>query len=412
MKTDAIVIGTELDGLIAATRLNELGHSVRIFSSGAGSLHYAPDGFHLLGYLPFGKVDIVKSPFDHFSQLDSEHPYQKLGAAKVKDAIRWYEDRVSLIHQPIKIEAHNQKVLSPAGQFIPACGVNKNLATLANLKGKRIALVCFNGHRDFPVDLIATTLKKTGFQIEVKEFKAPSEALENTAIACAFDNLPEPTAYFSLLKEELPEFTDAIVFPAVVGINKSMELLHLAEQILGVPCMELSTLPPSVPGMRHEQALINNLKNSLVHIHTSATIKSHLTSSNQRIVLDDDMGRSYESDLVVVSNGGVLMGGVEVDSYGQINEPIFGLSTYQSHPLYAYTVLQSLDALHSAGIETDKFLRPGNNEFDVLENLFVTGRSLPCWNPSVESSNEGVCISTGWAAAEHAHTYLEALHNV
>lgn len=270
----------------------------------------------------------------------------------------------------------------------------------------------FQGHRDFPVDLIATTLKKAGFQIEIKEFKAPSEGLENTAIACAFDNLPEPTAYFSILKEELPEFTDALVFPAVVGMNKFKELLHLAEQILGVPCMELSTLPPSVPGMRLERALINNLKSSLAHIHTSATIMSHLISSNKKIVLEDDMGRSYESDLVVVSNGGVLMGGVEVDSFGQINEPIFGLSTYQSHPLNADTALQSLDALHNAGIETDEFLRPKNNKFDVLENIFVTGRSLSCWNPAAEGSNEGVCISTGWAAAEHAHTYLEAIHNV
>ncbi len=412
MKTDAIVIGVELDGLVAATRLKEHGHSVRIFSSGAGSLHYAPDGFHLLGYSPFEEEEMVKSPFDHFSKLGSAHPYQKLGAAKVKEAINWYEDRVSLIHQPIKIETYNQKVISPTGQFIPACGEIQNLATLENLNGKRIVLVYFNGHRDFPVDLIATALKKAGFQIEVKEFKAPSAVLENAAIACAFDDLPEPIAYFSLLKNELPELTDAVVFPAVVGMKKSMELRHLAEQTLGIPCMELSTLPPSVPGMRHERALINNLRNSLVHIHTGATIKSPLTSSNKRIVLVDDVGRSYESDLVVISNGGVLMGGVDVDSFGQIKEPIFGLSTYQSHPLNADSVLQSLDALHCAGIETDEFLRPKKDEFDVVENLFVTGRSLPSWNPAAEGSNEGVCVSTGWAAAEHAHTYLEEILHV
>ena len=46
MKTDAIVLGAELDAWVAALRLRELGHSVKLLTSGAGSLHYASGGVH------------------------------------------------------------------------------------------------------------------------------------------------------------------------------------------------------------------------------------------------------------------------------------------------------------------------------------------------------------------------------
>ena len=412
MKTDAIIIGAEFDGLIAATKLREHGYSVRVFANGAGSMHYSPDGFHLLGYLPSEETEMIASPFDKFSRLDSTHPYQKVGPERVKEAISWYCDLIGLIHQPIKLNAQNQKLISTAGQFIPACGDTGNLATFENLHDKKVALVCFKGHRDFPADMICAALNKSGFQVQITEFMAPGTMFENVAIANAFDTLSEPISYFSTLKKKLPKFTQAVVFPAVLGMKKNKQLLRIAEQTLAVPCMELPTLPLSVPGMRLEQALMDNLKKLQVHIHTGATLKQHSLCSNREIVLEDGMGRLYESDLVIISNGGVLMGGVDVNSYGQIEESIFGLTTYQSHPLKMDAVMESLNALHYAGIQTDECLRPRKDDVDIIKNIFVTGRSLSHWNPSLESSNEGVCISTGWAAAENAHKYLRMICDV
>ena len=105
------------------------------------------------------------------------------------------------------------------------------------------------------------------------------------------------------------------------------------------------------------------------------------------------------------------MGGLDVDSHGVIHEASLGLETYQSEPLNAISVDQSLHALHTTGVETDKALRPKRNGSDTIQNVFVTGRTLAHWNPAAESSSEGVSIATGWAAAENAHQYLEEHNN-
>lgn len=412
MKTDAIVIGAELDGLLAAARLCELGYSVRMFSNGAGSLHYSPDGLHVLGYLPSDESEMITMPLNSITELDMDHPYQKLGVEKVSNALDWYIELVSSIHYPIELYPQNKKVVSPAGQFVPACGISRGQSTLENLNGKNIVLVGFEGHRDFPCDLISVELQKQGFQITIIETSAPGLVLENAAIASAFDTLGDPAVFFSALKKQLPLHTDLAVFPAIMGMTGYNKVLSAAEQALEIPCLELPTLPPSVPGMRLEHCFRNHLKKSRVQIHTGAALEEHTLESGGVIVLRDSMGHQYKADVVIISNGGVLMGGVEIDSYGQTREKIFGLTTYQSTSLKAETVADFLNALHHAGVETDDRLRPRKNNTGVLPNMFVTGRSLSHWNSAVESSNEGVCISTGWAAAEYACNYLEEMKNV
>jgi len=101
------------------------------------------------------------------------------------------------------------------------------------------------------------------------------------------------------------------------------------------------------------------------------------------------------------------MGGLDVDSHGYVHETALGLGVYQSEPLNALTVDASLHSLHMAGVETDTNLRPLNG----IRNVFVTGRTLSHWNPAQESSCEGVCISTGWVAAEKAHNQLSGMNN-
>ncbi len=102
------------------------------------------------------------------------------------------------------------------------------------------------------------------------------------------------------------------------------------------------------------------------------------------------------------------MGGLEVDSNGQVHETILGLEVYQTRPLDVKSITESLDALHNTGIEVDSSLRPNTNYPEKYNNIFVTGRTLAHWNPSEEGSSDGVCIATGWAAAENAHQYLVA----
>jgi len=409
LKTDAIIIGTELDGLIAAIRLREHGYSVRMIGNGGGSLHYAPEGIHVLGFSPRSDEEIICEPLELISQLDQSHPYRKVGIDQIRNALDWFVNISGEIHQKITISGHNELAVSATGLSIPVYGTSEHQATVGKIGGKTAALVRFRGYRDFPVELVAIELGKTGTKTEIVDVVAPGDAVENAALAKSFDELEETDSYFTALKGSIPSYADVMLFPAVMGLSNFHRTLASAERVLGMPCLEVPTLPPSVPGMRLERALTNHLRNGTASLHSCSGI-SRSSLETDRIVVWDDMGRQYEASLVIVSNGGVLMGGLDVDSYGVVHETSFGFKTYQSEPLKATTVDRSLNALHITGVETDDALRPQRNGSGFCRNAFVTGRTLPHWNPAMECSTEGVCVATGWAAAENAHEYLESLN--
>ena len=163
--------------------------------------------------------------------------------------------------------------------------------------------------------------------------------------------------------------------------------------------------------MRLDLALQHHLRNAGTALHIGTRTSGSIEAGDNEIIVHDDNGRHYETDAIILATGGVLMGGLSVDSYGVIHDTVFGMETFQSEPLNAISVDQSLEALHVAGIETDAELRPTKNGLGTVQNMFVTGRSLAHWNPAAECSADGVCIATGWSAAENAHRYLEGRSN-
>lgn len=410
MKTDALIVGAELDGLIAATRLLDHGRSVRMLSTGVGSLHYAPGGIHVLGYAPGGGEQTLSSPFDAMSQLHEHHPYQTIGAQKVRTALDWFFGAAGPADHCLRSNGGNVSAVSPAGLPVPAYAVGRHQAIFDDLSGKRAAIVRVRHHRDFPAALLAHRRGKTGVDARVIEIDAPGPVVENAGLARTFDALDDNHSYFSDLASQIPDGTEVALFPAVLGLREHSRVMAAMERALGVPCFEVPTLPPSIPGMRLQYAFEGALNDRGVIIHTGVHIERTRMRGERCVALVDARGRSHEAAVVIVSTGGILMGGLDVDSRGALYETALGLPVHQSEPLNAVSVDLSLGALHSAGVETDGDLRPAGNGAATYENVFVTGRTLAHWNPAEEISAEGVSIATGWVAAEAAHRYLEALH--
>jgi glycerol-3-phosphate dehydrogenase subunit B len=181
----------------------------------------------------------------------------------------------------------------------------------------------------------------------------------------------------------------------------------MAVDMLGLPVLEVPTLPPCLPGMRLAAACERHVRRQLGTLRFGCRIAGMSSDGDSVRVVTDENGRAIAARTFVLATGGILMGGLEVDSHGHIGEPALGLDVYQTEPLSRIGSPAAVDALHLAGIETDDSFRPRQNGSRAWRNLFVTGRNLAHWNPGAEISAEGVAIVSGWAAAEAAHDVLE-----
>jgi glycerol-3-phosphate dehydrogenase subunit B len=165
--------------------------------------------------------------------------------------------------------------------------------------------------------------------------------------------------------------------------------------------VEIPTLPPSVPGLRLYRQLTSALTAAGVSIHPSVRhLRASFLNGSCRF-LSDGNGEQYRAEKFVLANGGVLMGGLEVDSRGHIHEPVFDLDVHQTRPLDITDWRAFPDALHRAGVDVDDLLRPVRNG-RAVENVHAAGLILAHWNPIEERSHEGVAIATASAAAGFA----------
>ena len=409
MSAPVVVIGAELDGLLAALRLRELGHSVVLVARSAGSLHYAAGGVHVLGSVANGSGrHPVATPMTDMAQLDARHPYALAGAKRARSAIDWASVMLARCGIPANApQGRNVTAITPAGLKQPVFMPTENQATFEKIEGRRVAVVRFEGHRDLPAGLLLAALRDVGIDVQPVTVPSPSTNCDNLGIARGFDRQADPASWFASTAAQMPAGIEVALFPAVLGLERHAEIVAAASAALGATVLEVPTLPPSVPGMRWARRLDSDLTDSGCVFRRGARIVAADRDGDRIRAVIDENGRRIETAAVILATGGVLMGGLDVEADGSIRETALGLEVKQANPLTAGSPTGMLAALHGAGIETDSSLRPSRNGAASLRNLFVTGRSLAHWHPAEEISAEGVSIVTGWLAAESAH---EGMH--
>jgi anaerobic glycerol-3-phosphate dehydrogenase B subunit len=352
---------------------------------------------------------MISDPWAQFSSLDARHPYAKMGAERVKESLSYFGALAGGLGMPMSIHDRNQSVVTPLGLLSPALGTLHGLATHADCEGKSVAIIDFEQFRDFPSRLLASGLAASARSIEVVQAALPGHVSETVAVARSFDTLQDPRGYFAAIARKLPPGTEVILFPAVLGLTRHDQTRAMAESVLGVPCREVATLPASVPGRRLEAALRRCLEARGADIISSFRPSSAKLSASAVELIDTD-GRAYGARAAVLATGGVLMGGLDVQSTGVVAEPIFDLLVEQEGRILSGSISSTLEALHRAGVKTDASFNPFTRDDEVVKNVFVTGQTLSSFNPYAEGSVEGVSIATGWCAARHCQTLLEGAH--
>ena len=350
------------------------------------------------------------SPFSLFDNLELNHPYNIIGKENVKKSIDWFFSLNFFNRIKINQYSYNINTLSPIGRKIPCIGLYYKQICFNDLKNQEISIVEFENHKDFHSELIAKSIKKIAKSIEIIKIQQPDDSKnsDSSSLAISFDNLASSEDYFNSLKKRLNKNSSIVIFPAVLGLNKYIRVIQTAEKILNKKCVEAPTLPPSIPAIRLNLDLEKEVMEHN-NLHKGSVISKAKIENNKCLYLMDNFERIFNADAFVVSNGGVLMGGIKVYSNGEIIENIFNPKIQNNNHLLKDKSSQSLNALQTSGVLTNNKLKPFLDDDSIINNVFYTGRNLANWNPSTEFSGEGISIASGWYTANNIAEYMESL---
>jgi glycerol-3-phosphate dehydrogenase subunit B len=404
---DAVVIGTGVAGLVAATRLAQSGARVAVVAKGVGSTHLAPATIDVLGYAP-DRVDAPGTALEQLIAARPDHPYALIGADVVAEALSWFAALVPSGPLPGYVYGgsleRNQLLPTAVGALRPSALVPE---TMANGEASGLKSVCIVGTpalRDFHPALCAANLARAGIDarsvsLELKLERADMNAL---GIARRFDDEKWRRQFCAELAMTL-RADEAVGLPAMLGLHDPHEVLADVEHRLGRRVFEIPTLPPSVPGMRLYEILRTALRAAGGRLVIGAEVVSS-TRDGDRVasVVTRAAGRdlSYAAPWFVLASGGFASGGIELDSHWVTHERVLGLPLRgvpgQGEERFVATYLDE-QPMARVGVAVDSDLRA-----EGAENVLVAGAALPGAVPWREGSGEGIALASGYRAAQVA----------
>ncbi|MEJ2763016.1 glycerol-3-phosphate dehydrogenase subunit GlpB [Photobacterium sp. MCCC 1A19761] len=422
MRFDSIIIGGGVAGLSCAIRCAEAGLKTAVIAAGQSALHFSSGSIDLLSQLPDGtRVSQPFAAFDALREQSPGHPYSLLGKDTVFEALQWYQAMmatcgVQLQAQP---DMSNHLRLTPMGTFRPTWLSQQTVHPFpltAPAQGlSRIALITLEGFRDFQPQLAADNLRRLpafdGVEIHTDAITLPGfdTMLRNP---CEFRSIDISRVLRDTAK--LHEFAkaliqqvgqaDLVVLPAIFGNGDGAATLKLLEGLTGCRICELPTMPPSLLGIRLEEAMKTHFQalGGLLLKGDEVTGGEFKDGRLQRIYTKHHQDMPLVANQFLIASGSFFSRGLHADR-NQIQEPVFGLEMAdipdRSHWYQREFFGPGSHPYLKMGVVCNQHLQPAING-QTIGNLYCAGALLAHYDPVTEGCGSGVAISTGYFAAE------------
>lgn len=412
---DLVVAGLGLAGLTAAATAAERGARVLCVGKGWGTTHFRSGTVDVLGCLD---GEVVRNPAEGIQKLTREvpdHPYATVargldgGLRLVRDALA--SDGIGTLGST----AENRLLATAAGTYRPTCLLPESLD--AGWQGARVLAVGFRGYRDFEPDLFASVLpgraERWGLTVRVRATTVDvpqlhRHHLDGLALARLFDGQVFRHQLATAVRARIGSAT-LLCLPAVLGLEDSTGVVAALEQNLGVPVVEVPTLPPSIPGMRLARALERAARGRGARLLVGPRV-TVVSEARRAVALRVEGAAHYTLvplDRLVLATGGLASGGLVVEGRGAVSETVAGLPVRQPEgPVedwYREDLLAAAaQPVASAGLRFDEHLRPLGADGEPVENMFCCGGLLGGARRSQELSADGIAVASGHLAAQEA----------
>jgi glycerol-3-phosphate dehydrogenase subunit B len=402
---DAVVIGAGTAGLTAATRIAQAGASVCVIAKGVGSTHLAPGTIDVLGYSP-GRVGSPSEALEALIAADPDHPYALLGADVIEAAVEWLIGTAATGPQPGYCYTggldRNYLLPTAMGTLKPSAVVPETFAAGDTGSLNRHVVVGIPALRDFHPQLCASNLRAAGVDARAISIELDLDRADSSTLGLArrLDDRAWRLSFGARLAP-LVRSADRVGLPAMLGLNDPHAVLSDLQDRLGRPVFEISTLPPSVPGIRLYELLRHSLRKAGGRLALGAGVTDHQRDGDRVTSVSAATAGSpttYRADAFVLAAGGVHSGAITLDSHWQTHELIFGLplaglpGSGEPRFLDDYFAEQPMARV---GVAVDRDLRAIGTA-----NVFVAGASLPGAVPWSEASGEGIALASGYRAAD------------
>ncbi len=430
MAFDVVVIGAGLAGCAAAARAAGEGARVAMVASGLGRL------FHLGG----GSLDVlavraarpVRRPLAEVAALatsEPEHPYAILGLEAVRRGLALIAEIAAREGYPFSGAAPADGAGLPPDQpnlWLPTALGGWRAAFLAPASmvgaawagtdawplGREVLVAGFQGYGDFSPELLARGIRHSArAQARSVWLDVPGVAGASLAGGLSAPYLgryfDRPGAVAGLAGEVGGRLgrSEVVIFPALLGLERSVAAHSQLEALLGRPVAEVPALPPSLPGLRLWRAIRRYLAARGVRFYLGATAAAAepaaggraTTAAGGRLASIRVRGVSREVELragaFVLATGGIGGGGIALSPGpppgGPVaREAVLGLR------------LSEAGAPHLP--VNHRLQPPGPGGEPAWANLFAAGSILCGHDLAVEGSASGIAAASGCRAGELA----------
>ena len=413
MRFDTVIIGGGLAGMICGIRLVEAGMSCAIVSQGQSAIHFSSGSFDLLGKMPDGSpVTAPAAAIAKLAETQPGHPYALIGS---EACIKHAEEAPAILQAagiPVTGDCHkNHFRITPMGKAVPTWLTIKGYLTADDsetLPFKKACIINVEGFLDFYPEFIAEEFGRHGVTCrfglitlpDLERIRENPSEMRSANIARVFDHDKNIEALAAGIREYGKE-CDALILPAIMGLNRN-DSLEILKSKIDKPIYLLPTLPPSIPGIKAQQALQHRFRSLGGEYFLGDTVlAAEMDEGRVKQIFTANHGNiPFRADNFVLATGSFFSRGL-IATPDSVREPVFGLDTAYVADRREWYSLRFFDRhnYQSFGVRTDKSLHAIKNG-NAIENLYCAGAGLAGFNPVHDGCGAGVSILSALHVAD------------